>query len=74
MLKPEIKAGYPWNKDDTRSITPGVSILEIKVSAAGLISLYFFLRMALEILHDVQKAIVHVGSVSKAGFDLVQVL
>jgi hypothetical protein len=28
VLKPKIKDGCPWNKSETRLITPGVSILD----------------------------------------------
>lgn len=71
MLNPWIKAGWPVKRFDTRWITPGVSILLSSVCNAQQQAEY--LRLALEILHYIQKPVIHIGLFNEADLDLVKI-
>lgn len=53
-------------------MTPGVSILQ-KLADADDDSEAEHIRLALEVLHDIQKAVIDIGLVVELHFDLVKV-
>lgn len=75
MLKPWIRLGCPAKREETLSITPGVSILwsrQVRLCSRSL-CLEADLRSALEIFHDVEKFVINIGMLVKLHFYLVQV-
>ena len=65
-----MRPGLPAKRWDTRSITPGVSILHF-VNIVAFIRLLSHLRSALEVLHYVQETVVNIWMVGKLDLDLV---
>ena len=61
MLKPWISDGCPRNKVETRSMTPGVSMLmyQLYASRQARKARLSDLHLTLELLHHVQKPVVH---------------
>lgn len=55
VLNPDINKGCPLNKLDTRSMTPGVSILFYTLIFLKLLYVFFYaaLRLTFKILHDI---------------------
>ncbi len=75
VLNPWMRLGWPANRSDTRLMTPGVSILvecQPRQTQPGS-TRAVHLRLALEVLHDVEKAVVHVGLVVELHLHLVEV-
>lgn len=75
-MKPEINSGWPLKRMETRSITPGVSILSSFDPSICMHTILYnnnYLRLTLEVFHDIQKLIVHVRTGRELDFDLIQV-
>lgn len=79
VLNPEMSKGCPLNNVDTRSMTPGVSILlyNVLVGVYVCVSIHASqdktLRLTFKIFHDIQELIVYVRPVRELSFNFVEV-
>lgn len=71
VLNPCMRYGFPWKRRETRWMTPGVSmLLEVSKRRDKRTS---DARLALKVLHDIQKLIVDVWVVCKLILDSVEI-
>lgn len=73
MLNPWIRLGWPANSSETRLMTPGVSMLPIVSNPGHVLRASWHLRLALEILHDVEESVVHIGLLRELDLNLVKI-
>ena len=75
MLNPWMRSICPLNNTDTRSMTPGVSILANEKGFIAREKWYKIkdVRLALEVFHDIQKVVVYIRLVLELQLDRVKI-
>lgn len=68
-----MSSGWPAKRVETRSITPGVSILEHGDQPHPSTLYIRHIRLAFEVFHNIQKLVVHLSLIDEADFDLVEI-
>ena len=73
VLKPWMRLGCPAKSSDTLLITPGVSILALVSKESSTQCHLQHSRLTLEILHNIQEAVINVGLVVKLNLHLIEI-
>lgn len=73
MLNPWIRLGWPAKSSETLLMTPGVSMLQTVSYVTAPAQSQRYSRLALKVLHNIEKLVVDIGLLVKLDFNLVQV-